>query len=323
MIAPDPSNLAERKGPRPCYPSPAHREMTRWVRRVRTHRSAGPGHGESGSGKEGVARAIHRWSRRSGGPFVSVNCAALAESLLEAELFGATRGAYTGSDRDRPGLFLQADRGTLMLDEVGDMPAAMQAKLLRAVEQGAVRAVGGDDENAVDVRIVAATHRDLAREVEGGRFRDDLYHRLAVLRVDVPPLRARLDDLPRLVQDLTPRLMQETGSGPPRLSAEAWLRLRSHPWPGNVRELHAVLARALLRAEGEEISPPDLEVEEPATGPAPAAAPSLEQTMIRAALDHAQGNLTAAAAQIGWTRQKLYRRMKALGLPRHSPPPQP
>jgi len=269
--------------------------------------------GESGAGKESVARDLHRLSRRHAGPYVAVNCAALAESLLEAELFGAVRGAYTGAERDRPGLLRRAAGGTLFLDEVGDMPGPMQAKLLRALEQGRVRPVGGAEEVPVDVRIVAATHHDLAGRVGRGLFRHDLYYRLAVLRIDVPPLRDRLADLPALVADLAPRLLAETASRQLRLSAAAWSWLRAQSWPGNVRELHAVLARALLRSGGRrEIHVDDLEpLDAPGTGSHTA---SLEAQMIAQALDSSAGRFTEAARRIGWTRQKLHRRARALGL---------
>jgi DNA-binding NtrC family response regulator len=272
--------------------------------------------GESGAGKESVARDLHRLSRRQAGPYVAVNCAALAESLLEAELFGAVRGAYTGAERDRPGLFRRAAGGTLFLDEVGDMPGPMQAKLLRALEQGRVRPVGGAEEIPVDVRIVAATHHDLASHVARGRFRHDLYYRLAVLRIDVPPLRERLADLPALVADLAPRLLGQTGSRSLRLSAEAWAWLRAQPWPGNVRELHAVLARALLRSGGRrEIDVADLEPLDPARAAEARSAPApLEAQMIVQALEQSAGRLSEAASRIGWTRQKLHRRVRALGL---------
>jgi len=304
----------------PEFPSPAHREMTAWVRRIAPSELPVLVLGESGSGKEGVSRALHRLSRRESGPFLALNCAAVTETLLEAELFGASRGAYTGADRDRPGLFALAHGGTLLLDEVGDMPPSMQAKLLRVLEEGRVRPVGGQEEREVDVRIVAASHRDLETEVRRGRFRDDLYYRIAVLRVDVPPLRRRPEDLPLLVDRLAPRLRRETGFGPPRLDEEAWHLLRDHSWPGNVRELHAVLARALLRTTGAEIGAQHLE---PVSGedrdPATASdgGPTLEQSMIESALEQSGGSVTLAAGRIGWSRQKLYRRMTALGFPRN------
>ncbi len=301
------------------FPSQTYRTMLDWVRRVAPTELPVLVLGESGSGKEGVSRAVHRLSRRSAGPFLALNCAALAETLLEGELFGAGRGGCTGADRDRPGLFVQADGGTLFLDEVADMPGSMQAKLLRVLDLGRLRPVGADDERSVDVRIVAASHRDLAGEVARGAFRADLYYRLAVLRVEVPPLRRRYEDLPSLVAQLAPRLACETGHGPPQLTPDAWRRLREYAWPGNVRELHTVLARALLRTEGEEIRAAELE---PLCGLVPAAPPAapddapLERRMIEAALSATEGSLAAAARRIGWTRQKLYRRMAALRLSR-------
>ncbi len=294
--------------------APAFLDLLRRVRRVAPFRFPVLVLGESGSGKEGVARTLHLESPRRLAPFLAVNCAAVPETLLESELFGVVRGAYTGAESDRPGLFQLADGGTLLLDEVGDMPQAMRAKVLRALQEGRVRPVGGREEIAVDVRIVASTHRHLASLVEEGRFRADLYYRLAVVPLRVPPLRERLEDLPLLSEHLIARLAEETGGGGVRLEPQALAKLASHDWPGNVRELEAVLARAVLRCEGGRISSADLEL--PASAPAGrriALAPPMELTMIQAALLEAGGNLTRAAASIGWTKQKLYRRMAALG----------
>ena len=297
----------------PCV-STAMRRMRNWVARVAPNDLPVLIRGETGSGKEGVARELHRLSLRCAGPFVAVNCTALTESLLDAELFGATRGAYTGSDRDRPGLFRMADGGTLLLDEVGDMSPPMQAKLLRALEERRVRPVGGDREYELDVRILAATHRDLRDRASRGAFRADLYHRLAVLEVRVPPLRFRAGDLPGLVENLGFRLRKETGLGPPRLTRRALRALSDHRWPGNVRELYAVLARALLRSGSGRIGVDDLRLPAPDL-PWPEQDPprvaTLEEEMIRAALDGAHGSVADAARRIGWTRQKLYRRMRA------------
>ena len=274
-------------------------------------------HGESGCGKEQIARRLHRRSTRREGPFVAVNCAALNESLLEAELFGVVRGAYTGAERDRPGLFRLAHGGSLLLDEVGDTPPAMQAKLLRVLQERKVRPVGGDRELPVDVRLVATTHRDLAAEAAAGAFREDLYYRLAIACVRVPPLRERRDDLPLLVTALLPGVARETGRDPVPLTRCAHRRLAQHDWPGNVRELQAVLARGLLRCDGRRLGAADLDLpprEQPGGG-----AITLESEMIRNALrDH--GGIAAAARRIGWTRQKLYRRMGALGIPRPGRP---
>ena len=196
------------------------------------------------------------------------------------------------------------------------MTHAMQAKLLRALDSGRVRPVGSVTETVADVRVVAATHRDLRQWVAQGRYRADLYYRLSVLRIDVPPLRSRLEELPDLVTELTSRLTRETGYPELRLTPDAWQALRTHDWPGNVRELHSCLARALLKADGNEIQPHHLELS-PAT-PAPRASHrrALEREMIETALDNANGSISHAATRIGWTRQKLYRRMEALGLER-------
>jgi DNA-binding NtrC family response regulator len=286
-------------------------EMLGWVRRVAGSELPVLIQGESGSGKEGVARRLHLESARANGPFVPVNCTALVETLLDAELFGSIRGSFTGADRDRPGLFMQAGSGTLFLDEIGDTSSAMQAKLLRVIQEKRVRPVGGEKELPVDARIVTATNQDLARLVRQGRFRADLYHRLAILEVNVPPLRERLEDLPLLVEKLGPRIETETACGPFRLASGTWRRLRAHTWPGNVRELHAVLARAALRAGGAEISAADL-------GPMDRAPfdPSqlTERSMIEEALRNSRGSVAGAARRIGWSRQKLYRRMAALSI---------
>jgi DNA-binding NtrC family response regulator len=300
--------------------SPAWRAMVGWLERVA--RSSLPVHvtGETGCGKELVARELHRRSDRRGAPFVAANCAAFTETLLDAELFGAVRGAYTGAERDRAGLFRQAEGGTLLLDEVGDMPASMQAKLLRVLQEGRVRPVGGEREIAIDVRLVTATHRDLSREVSAGRFWSDLFYRLAVAELHVPPLRERAEDLPLVVERLAPRLARETGRSVPRLSDGAWQALYAHDWPGNVRELHGVLARALLRSGGESIEAPHLGLTGE-TGFDATDAPSdgaLERRMIVAALHATEGNIACAARRIGWTRQKLCRRMRKLEVVRRS-----
>ncbi len=295
----------------PAGRSPAYVRMIAWIHRVAPSELPVLVHGESGSGKEGVCRMIHRRSRRAAAPFVPVNCCALTDSLVEAELFGAVRGAYTGGERDRPGLFRQAHGGTLFLDEIADTPPAMQAKLLRALQEGRVRPVGATEEQVADVRVVAASNKSLQDEVQAGRFRADLFHRLAVVEVEVPPLRERVEDLPALTQALGPRIARETGLGTPRLSAAALQILRSHWWPGNVREFHAVLARAVLRSNGNLIGPEHLRDLTITAGPPSS---GLECSMIERALKAAGGGMTPAAAKIGWTRQKLYRRMKALGL---------
>jgi DNA-binding NtrC family response regulator len=273
--------------------------------------------GESGAGKEGIARRLHEKSRRGMEPFVAVNCAAFTETLLDAELFGSVRGAYTGADRDRPGLFRLAQHGTLFLDEVAEMSPPMQAKLLRVLEERVVRPVGGSLQLTVDVRILAATHHNLRQRMEEGTFRQDLFNRLAVLEVRVPPLRERGDDLQLLVHALTPRLVAEIGLGPPRLSSGAWNCLRHYPWPGNIRELHSVLARAILDCGGAVITGNRLSlaaVSSRSSGSIKPTERSLESQMIVTALRENAGNLSGAARSIGWTRQKLYRRMHDLSI---------
>ena len=279
--------------------------------------------GESGSGKELVARALHDGGSRKGRSFVAINCAAIPEALLERELFGATRGAFTGADRDHPGLFRQADGGTVFLDEIGDMPLSLQAKLLRVLQENTVRAVGALEERPIDVRVIAATHRDLVALVAENRFRADLRWRLEVLVLRVPPLRERTEDLPVLSARLVERVSARCGLAPARLDEGALARLAEHPWPGNVRELESVLARALLRANDGVIRAADLDVGDGgvqarasrlSSGPQ-----SLERSMIEEALRAARGNLTAAAERIGWSRQALYRRIHALGVWDDSP----
>ncbi len=219
--------------------------------------------GESGTGKELVARAIHDVSARAGQPFVAVNCGAIPETLLEAEFFGVRKGAFTGANADRDGFFQAANGGTLFLDEIGDLPFAMQSKLLRAIQERAVRAVGGTSEQTMNVRIVSATHKDLAAEVQAGRFRQDLFYRLNVIGIKVPPLRERLVDLHAIADALLARLAREAGvSPPPRLAPDARALLARYTFPGNVRELENLLHRAVALSDGEAITGADLALPE-------------------------------------------------------------
>jgi transcriptional regulator of acetoin/glycerol metabolism len=277
--------------------------------------------GETGSGKEEFARLVHRDGPRRDGPFVPVNCAALPETLLESELFGAVRGAFTGARDDRPGLLAAADGGTLFLDEIGEMSAGLQAKVLRVLQDGRVRPVGARCEREVDVRVVAATHRDLLERIRAGGFRADLYWRLAVSVVRIPPLRDRPGDLDLLARALIERLSSRWGLPDGRLDEAAVRILAAHPWPGNVRELESVLARALLRADGGTIRPEHLRFDPGPHPTRPEGPDSLEARMIRDALRQSRGVLSAAAARIGWSRQKLYRRMGVLGISRPSASP--
>ncbi|MDB5826836.1 MAG: two component sigma-54 specific transcriptional regulator, Fis family [Variovorax sp.] len=209
--------------------------------------------GESGTGKELVARAVHACSQRSDGPFVAVNCGAIPENLLEAEFFGARKGSYTGSSQDRDGYFQAARGGTLFLDEIGDLPIAMQSKLLRAIQERNVRPIGSTQEDAVDVRIVSATHKDLHAEVLASRFRQDLFYRLNVIEIALPALRERREDLPALCTALLERIAHEAGMPVPTLSADVLRRLALHPLNGNVRELENLLHRAVALNDGDEL----------------------------------------------------------------------
>jgi DNA-binding NtrC family response regulator len=275
--------------------------------------------GESGTGKELIARAIHSAGPRREGPFVAVNCAALPEALLESELFGHVKGAFTGAVRDHGGLFVAARRGTLFLDEIGEMPVAVQAKLLRALQEREVRPVGSDRSVPVpDVRIVCATNRDLPAEVAAGRFREDLYYRISVIDIHLPPLRDRPEDITPVAQAIVEKLAARQKRQPWRLSHGALRRLVGHAWPGNVRQLENVLARACVMAPGDEIGPADLDL------PAPAAAThksrsrgdyrKLEQERIRAALELSRWNVCEVSRALGIPRTTLYRKLATYGL---------
>ncbi|MDH3733843.1 MAG: sigma-54 dependent transcriptional regulator [Gemmatimonadota bacterium] len=276
--------------------------------------------GETGTGKELAARAVHELSGRSHGPFVPVNCAALAEGLLESELFGHVEGAFTGAMRDKVGLFETADGGTLLLDEVGDMSLRLQKRLLRALQEHEVTPVGATRPRRVDVRVIAATHRDLRAEMETGRFREDLYYRLSVFPIRLPPLRDRAGDVPLLTRHMLSRLSERsTGPVPSALSRSAMRTLREHAWPGNVRELLSVIESAAIRAGGGTIGLEHLPVElrslhrqldrYRATGD-----PESEGAEILSALEAARGVRGHAASLLGMSRTTLWRRMRDLGL---------
>jgi hypothetical protein len=301
-----------RVGPEQVGESPAFRHLLARAKRVAGWPLPVLVTGESGSGKEGIARLLHRSSPRRRGPFVALNCAAVPETLLESELFGAVRGAYTGLERDRPGLFRRAHRGTLLLDEVGDMSPGMQARLLRVLQEERVRPVGDDAEVPVDVRVIAATHRDLRAPDEGRSFREDLYFRLAVIELHTPALRERAGDIPLLTRHLAAKLARKLGLGIPEWTPQATARLEAHDWPGNVRELETVVARAILNAEGAPIRARHIDIPRPR--PPAGTGTTLETKMIEAALRSSGGVLSHAAAAIGWSRQKLTRRMTALGI---------
>src|SRR6266511_4009305 len=214
--------------------------------------------GENGTGKELVARALHEHSRRKAGPFVKLNCAAVPAELIESELFGHERGAFTGAIAARRGRFEQADGGTLFLDEVGDMPPAMQAKVLRVLQEGEFERVGGQQTLRCDVRVVAATNKDLVAEVKAGRFREDLYYRLNVVPINAPPLRERREDVPELATRFLAEACERNGRRPMRLAREALLALQAHEWPGNVRELKNLVERLAILSDGPEIGAGDV-----------------------------------------------------------------
>ena len=305
-------------------------------------------HGESGTGKELVARSVHEVSSRAARPFVAVNCGAIPEHLLEAEFFGYRKGAFTGAIEDREGFFQAAASGTLFLDEIGDLPLAMQSKLLRVIQERAVRPVGATAEVPVDVRIISATHKDLAREVQAGRFRQDLYYRLNVIQIQVPPLRERVEDLPKICESLLQRIAREADADPLTLSPAALSRLQRYAFPGNVRELENLLHRAVALANALEIFPEDLglpddvlaeasaaamapvpQLETAAPGPEAVAdgapAPSLpddlavyldnvERDLLQRALRVHRYNRTAAGAAMGLSLRQMRYRMARLGV---------
>jgi transcriptional regulator with PAS, ATPase and Fis domain len=276
--------------------------------------------GESGTGKELVARAIHRLSPRRDRALVVCNCTTLAPTLIETELFGHVRGAFTGADRDRKGLFEAAHGGTIFLDEVGDLPTSAQAKLLRVLEEREIRRVGAVDPITVDVRVVAATNRDLAGMVARGEFRDDLYYRLNVGTILLPPLRQRLDDLEPLVRHFVLRCNQRLGRNVTGVAPQVLALFGRHPWPGNVRELANVIERAMVAAAGNVILPehlpPLLRHPQTDTPAAPAALTleAAERDQILRAIDAAGGKRNAAARLLGLSRRTLYRKLDRHGL---------
>ncbi|MCB9524531.1 MAG: nitric oxide reductase transcriptional regulator NorR [Myxococcales bacterium] len=293
--------------------------------------------GETGVGKELVARAIHHHSPRAKGPLIHVNCAALPESIADAELFGHAPGAFTGAGQARAGRFEAADGGTLLLDEVGELPLSVQPKLLRALQFGEIQRVGADRPVRVDVRVVAATNRDLEAEVAAGRFRADLFHRLQVYPVQVPSLRARPSDIPLLAGHFLDAARVRLGTGPLRLTPAATAALVAHEWPGNVRELEHAVLRAAIRAAGaggraaaviDAHHLPAVGLSEaplPVAGPVPAEPPpgglmaeveALKRRRIHQALDASGGNVAAAARRLGLDRSNLHRLMGRLGVDR-------
>jgi two-component system nitrogen regulation response regulator NtrX len=283
--------------------------------------------GENGSGKELVARAIHRLSPRAEKPFVEVNCAAIPSELIESELFGHMKGSFTGAFADRAGKFEQADGGTLFLDEVGDMSAATQAKVLRALEEGVVTRIGAGKATEVDVRVIAATNKELEEEIIAGQFREDLYYRINVVPVEVPPLRARRDDIPALVEKFTADLATNFGVRPKRFSDEALESLCSRDWPGNVRELRNAVERLLILTAGEEISAADVArigglAQEAGLGDLMLCdtfedfKQEAEKAFLRGKLAENSWNVSETARKLAMPRSNLYKKIEKYGLER-------
>ncbi len=281
--------------------------------------------GETGTGKELVARAVHRQSKRVGQPFVAINCSAVPESLLESELFGHTKGAFTDARGARKGLFQQANGGTLFLDEIGDMPVALQPKLLRVLQERAVRPVGSDQEFPIDVRVLAATHRELETMVEERNFREDLYYRLNVVAVEIPPLRARGNDVLAVAQHYLVEAARRSGKSVKGLSPEAAERLLVYPWPGNVRELVNCMERAVALTRFDSITVEDLpaKVRDHKRTQVVVVAENDEELVSMDEVEHryiakvmeaVQGNKTRAAEVLGFDRKRLYRKLEKYGL---------
>lgn len=321
-------NRALRKlvvdGPSPFFKfqSPTMLEAERMITKVSATDSTVLITGESGTGKGVLARKLHEESRRRAGPFIPVNCSAIPEHLLESELFGHVKGAFTGADRTRKGLFLQADRGTIFLDEIGELPLHMQAKLLHAIEDKSVRAVGSEEARRIDVRIAAATNRNLAQMVRDGQFREDLFFRLSMFHVHIPPLRDRIGDVRPLVEYFIAGLGKESGRVM-TLDTEAEEFLLSYRWPGNVRQLENVINRAFILADGDQIRAADLPSEVTritaindmdqakieTEGDLREQVRRFEGTLINKVLDDAKGDRRLAAQRLGIGLSSLYRKI--------------
>jgi two-component system response regulator HydG len=306
--------------------SPAMTKMCELVTRVAGTETTVLITGESGTGKELVAKALHTKSGRKEGPFVAINCAAMPETLLESELFGHTKGAFTDARTARPGLFIKASRGTLFLDEIGEMPPGMQAKLLRALQERTVRPVGGDQEQPFDARIIAATNRDLETEVEEKRFREDLFYRINVVRIHVPPLRARGSDILLLAQNFLERYAAQSRRPVVGMTSASADKLLSYPWPGNVRELQNCIERAVALAQFDQIGVDDLpekirdyktaRINIESNDPAELLPmEEVERRYILKVLEAVGGNKTLAAQVLGFDRRTLYRKLERVREP--------
>ena len=336
--APAESREVEEKRPEILGEAPAMQQVFRVIGRLVSSEANVLITGESGTGKELVARALHRHSPRAGGPFVALNTAAVPAELLESELFGHERGAFTGAVERRIGRFEEASGGSLFLDEIGDMPAELQTRLLRVLAEGEFQRVGGRQLLHADVRIIAATHQDLPQLIRDGGFREDLYHRLNVVPIHLPPLRERQEDIPQLTRHFLEAVAEELGLQPKHLAPETLALLQSQPWPGNVRELENLCRRLTLMVPGTTIHPDDLpppyrdSISEQGTGDWQAVLAQwvrtalqggqgevgdrvqteTERVLIREALSHTGGHRQRAAALLGWGRNTLTRKIKEL-----------
>ncbi len=300
------------------------REIFQTVTRVAPTRATVLLAGESGVGKDMIARAIHQHSPRKNFPFVKINCTALPENLMESELFGYDKGAFTGATSSKPGKFEQADKGTVFLDEIGDVPGHIQVKLLRILQERQFERLGSNLTRSVDVRVVAATNVDLRAALEQGRFREDLYYRLNVVPINIPPLRERKEDIPFLTLHFISKLTKDLGSPVKEISAGAMDRLVQYDWPGNVRELENTLERSIVLAVGDELQAADMRIENARQLPGGSSQASLlpegttleewEQMMIREALRRSNGNKSQAARLLGLTRNALRYRLSQMGL---------
>ena len=301
------------------------REIFQTVERVAPTRATVLLCGESGVGKDMIARAIHHHSPRCDRPFVKINCTALPENLMESELFGYERGAFTGANTAKPGKFEQADTGTVFLDEIGDVPASVQVKLLRVLQEREFERLGSNKTRHIDVRVLAATNVDLRAALEQGTFREDLYYRLNVMPLNIPPLRERKEDIPFLAEHFVRKLAPEIGSRARAIDESAIERLLTYHWPGNVRELENVIERSLVMSTGETLGAADIRLDTaPRARPAPTAGDGFlpegmsledyEQSLIREALKRANGNKSQAARLLGLTRNALRYRLSQMGL---------
>ncbi len=318
--------------------APAIEKLRREITKLARSQAPVHIHGESGSGKEVVARLIHNNGPRAAGNFVAVNCGAIPHDLMESELFGHIKGSFTGANTDKPGLFQAAAGGTLFLDEVADLPLSMQVKLLRAIQEKSVRPVGASEEEPTDVRLLSATHKDLAAEVEAGRFRNDLYYRINVIDIQVPSLRDRSEDLPLLAEAILQRICSQEGNPNTKLDHSALEALSGYDFPGNVRELENVLERAFALSDGELITSEDLQFSNtaprnPQTRTRKTDSPGsqtwnitdaygdlegfledIERKVLSAALEESRWNRTATAKELGISFRSLRYRLKKLGL---------